>query len=162
MIPTTAFYLRPLIVFRSFYEADNYRNTALQISGRCGFEKVGQCMKEPVSKGRLQIAPSDDRKGVQSVDRAFDMLGVFEQSEQPLSVKDISGAIGMTPPQVHHYLVSLTRSGAITRRPDSRYELGVFTLQLGLAALRRLEPDRIDPKRLHQKKDNRDGDKDDG
>ena len=88
-----------------------------------------------------QNAPTvDDRKGVQSVDRAFDLLRVFEESEQPLGVKDISEATGMTPSQVHHYLVSLTRSGAIAQRPDGRYELGVFTLQLGLAALRRLEP----------------------
>lgn len=82
----------------------------------------------------------DDRKGVQSVDRAFEMLRVFEQSEQSLGVKDISEATGMTPSQVHHYLVSLTRSGAIAQRPDGRYELGVMTLQLGLAALKRLEP----------------------
>ncbi|MEP5153032.1 IclR family transcriptional regulator [Planktotalea sp.] len=97
-------------------------------------------MKEPVSQSRFQVASGDDRKGVQSVDRAFELLRVFEQSELSLSVKDISDATGMTPSQVHHYLVSLTRSGAINQRPDSRYELGVFTLQLGLAALRRLEP----------------------
>lgn len=36
--------------------------------------------------------------------------------------------------------MSLTRSGAIAQRPDGRYELGVFTLQLGLSALKRLEP----------------------
>lgn len=82
----------------------------------------------------------DDRKGVQSVDRAFDLLRVFEQSEQPLGVKDISEGSKMTPSQAHHYLVSLTRSGVIAQRPDGRYELGVFTLQLGLAALKRLEP----------------------
>ncbi|MEP5731401.1 MAG: IclR family transcriptional regulator [Sulfitobacter sp.] len=90
---------------------------------------------------QVQDTPKvDDRKGVQSVDRAFDLLRVFEQSEQPLGVKDISEVTGMTPSQVHHYLVSLTRSGAIAQRPDGRYELGVFTLQLGLAALKRLEP----------------------
>jgi DNA-binding IclR family transcriptional regulator len=84
--------------------------------------------------------PTDDRKGVQSVDRAFDILRVFEQSEHPLGVKDIATTTGMTPSQVHHYLVSLTRSGAVAQRPDGRYELGVFTLQLGLSALKRLEP----------------------
>lgn len=84
--------------------------------------------------------PIDDRKGVQSVDRAFDILRVFEQSELPLGVKDIAARTSMTPSQVHHYLVSLTRSGAIAQRPDGRYELGVFTLQLGLSALKRLEP----------------------
>ncbi|MEP4037905.1 IclR family transcriptional regulator [Pseudophaeobacter sp.] len=83
---------------------------------------------------------TDNRKGVQSVDRAFDLLNAFERSERPLGVKDISLATGMTPSQVHHYLVSLTRTGAIRQRPEGTYELGVFTLQLGLSALRRLEP----------------------
>lgn len=97
-------------------------------------------MKETFSTRMVEAKNGDDRKGVQSVDRAFDVLSVFGQSEQPLGVKDISEATGMTPSQVHHYLVSLTRSGAIAQTRDGRYELGVFTLQLGLAALRRLEP----------------------
>lgn len=97
-------------------------------------------MKKPITATLDGTTSLDDRKGVQSVDRAFDILRVFEQSEQPLGVKDIAEATGMTPSQVHHYLVSLTRSGAIAQRPDGRYELGVFTLQLGLSALKRLEP----------------------
>lgn len=97
-------------------------------------------MNDPRTPHSDEMAKADDRKGVQSVDRAFALLRVFEESEQPLSVKDLSEATGMTPSQVHHYLVSLTRSQAITQRPDGRYELGVLSLQLGLAALRRLEP----------------------
>lgn len=85
-------------------------------------------------------AITDARKGVQSVDRAFEVLRVFEHSERPLSVKDIADKTGMASPQVHHYLVSLTRSGVIQQRPKGTYELGVFALQLGLCALRRLEP----------------------
>ena len=91
------------------------------------------------------MAPSrpirtDNRKGVQSVDRAFEILRAFEQSERPLGVKDIAQVTGMASPQVHHYLVSLSRSESIRQRPDGTYELGAFTLQLGLSALRRLEP----------------------
>jgi DNA-binding IclR family transcriptional regulator len=97
-------------------------------------------MKNPSLSISDANTPIDDRKGVQSVDRAFDILRVFEQSEHPLGVKDIAATTGMTPSQVHHYLVSLTRSGAVAQRPDGRYELGVFTLQLGLSALKRLEP----------------------
>lgn len=90
----------------------------------------------------LSAPPSatDDRKGVQSVDRAFDLLRVFERSGRPLGVKDIADVTAMTPSQVHHYLVSLTRAKAISQRPDGLYELGAFSLQLGLTALRRLDP----------------------
>lgn len=83
---------------------------------------------------------TDNRKGVQSVDRAFDILKAFEQSERPLGVKDIAQMTGMASSQVHHYLVSLTRVESIRQRPEGTYELGAFTLQLGLSALRRLEP----------------------
>ncbi|NVK72043.1 MAG: IclR family transcriptional regulator [Oceanospirillaceae bacterium] len=83
---------------------------------------------------------TDVRKGVQSVDRAFDILQVFQHSERPLSVKDIAHVTGMASPQVHHYLVSLTRSGVIQQRSGGNYELGEFALHLGLCALRRLEP----------------------
>lgn len=97
-------------------------------------------MKKPNLLSPDTNALIDDRKGVQSVDRAFEILRAFEKYELPLGVKDIATTTGMTPSQVHHYLVSLTRSGAIAQRPDGRYELGVFTLQLGLSALKRLEP----------------------
>ena len=88
----------------------------------------------------LDTGNTDNRKGVQSVDRAFEILNAFEQSNHPLGIKDIAQLTGMTPSQVHHYLVSLTRAEAIRQRPEGTYELGVFTLQLGLCALRRLEP----------------------
>lgn len=88
----------------------------------------------------LKSKGADNRKGVQSVDRAFEILKAFEQSERPLGVKDIARITGMAPSQVHHYLVSLTRVESIRQRPEGTYELGTFTLQLGLSALRRLEP----------------------
>lgn len=105
-----------------------------------GHKTVRKLMYKPNLSAPHASASTDDRKGVQSVDRAFDVLRAFEQSELPLGVKDIAAATGMTPSQVHHYLVSLTRSGAIAQRPEGRYELGVFALQLGLSALKRLEP----------------------
>lgn len=97
-------------------------------------------MKKQVETQADSLSPTDNRKGVQSVDRAFEVLRAFEQSERPLGVKDIASLAGMTASQAHHYLVSMTRAGAIAQRPDGLYELGVFTLQLGLAALRRLDP----------------------
>lgn len=97
-------------------------------------------MKEKRPTTGVSGSPLDERKGVQSVDRAFDILRAFERSERPLGVKDIAELTEMTPSQVHHYLVSLTRSLAIRQRPEGTYELGKLTLQLGLSALRRLEP----------------------
>ena len=85
-------------------------------------------------------ASQDTRKGVQSVDHAFAILGVFEQAQGALAVKDVADHLGLTPSKVHHYLVSLVRSGALRQNSSGTYDLGAFALQLGLSAMRKLEP----------------------
>ena len=86
-------------------------------------------------------APADDtRKGVQSVDQAFSLLQVLEGADRALAVKEISELVGMPSPKTHHYLVSLVRAGVVRQTSEGRYELGVFALQLGLSALRKLDP----------------------
>ncbi|MEM8812818.1 MAG: IclR family transcriptional regulator [Pseudomonadota bacterium] len=87
-----------------------------------------------------QPDPIDTRKGVQSVDHAFSILRVIEAAERPLGVKEIADRAGMPPSKVHHYLVSLVRSGVLRQTGNGAYELGAFALHLGMAALRRLDP----------------------
>jgi len=85
-------------------------------------------------------ADAEDRKGVQSIDRAFAILRVFEASPRPLGVSSLAEAVGMTASQAHHYLVSLVRAGVVRRNSGGTYELGTYALQLGLTALGRIEP----------------------
>lgn len=82
----------------------------------------------------------DTRKGVQSVDLAFAILAVMEAAERALAVKEIAERMAMPASKVHHYLVSLVRSGVLRQTPDGAYDLGPFALQLGLSSLRRLDP----------------------
>ena len=81
----------------------------------------------------------DDRKGVQSVDRAFEILAVMQTSNAPMSVADIAAAIESSPSKVHHYLVSLVRCQALRQTARGLYDLGPATLSLGLSALSRLD-----------------------
>ncbi len=83
--------------------------------------------------------PADTRKGVQSVDHAFAILRAMEASDRPLAVKELSEATGMPPSKVHHYLVSLVRSGVLRQNGNGNYDLGPFALHLGMSALRRLD-----------------------
>ncbi len=83
---------------------------------------------------------ADTRKGVQSVEHAFSLLQIFSSANQALAIKDLAEASGMPASKVHHYLVSLVRTGVVRQTVDSRYELGAYALHLGLAAMRRLEP----------------------
>lgn len=82
----------------------------------------------------------DTRKGVQSVEHAFSLLQLFAAASKPLQIKELAEASGMPASRVHHYLVSLVRVGAIQQMPNGSYDVGPFALQLGLTALRRLEP----------------------
>lgn len=87
-----------------------------------------------------ETAAKDTRKGVQSVDLAFAILTVMEAAERALAVKEIAERMAMPASKVHHYLVSLVRSGVLRQNPDGAYDLGPFALQLGLSSLRRLDP----------------------
>ena len=82
----------------------------------------------------------DTRKGVQSVELAFSILRVMEAAERALAVKEIAGRLDMPASKVHHYLVSLVRSGVLCQNSAGTYDLGPFALHLGLSALRRLDP----------------------
>lgn len=77
---------------------------------------------------------------IQSIIIGTRFLQVIEKSDAPLSLKDISAAVGMPTGQAHLYLVSLKMAGLIVQDPaDSRYSLGPFALQLGLSALHDLD-----------------------
>ena len=95
----------------------------------------------------------DSRKGVQSVEHAFSILQIFQETNSSLAVKEIAEKSGMPSSKVHHYLVSLVRCGVVQRSIDGRYELGAYALQLGLSALRRLDAFEVAEKRSKQLRD---------
>lgn len=118
--------------------------------------KVGQQLPAKVSLGaRVQVTPAvpveaeragrhgataaDGRKGVQSVEIAFAVLRELEGAQTPLTLGDLAQRTGLQPSKVHHYLVSLLRTGAAAQDAAGRYGLGPYALQLGLAALNRLD-----------------------
>ena len=56
----------------------------------------------------------------------------------PLTV--LASAVGMAPGKAHKYLVSYIRGGLVTQKtPGGRYDLGPMALELGLAAMRRMD-----------------------
>ena len=84
------------------------------------------------------------RQGIQSVEVGMHLLQTLARANRPLSLKDLSAAAGMPPAKAHRYLVSLGRAGLVEQDPlSSHYDLGTGTLQLGLAALNRLDPLRV-------------------
>jgi len=80
-----------------------------------------------------------ERKGVQSVERAFDILRIVEAAAGPVGVAEIAHALESSPSKVHHYLVSLVRCGALRQTGRDAYDFGATSLSLGLSALSRFD-----------------------
>lgn len=76
--------------------------------------------------------------GVQSVERALDVLEVLAGAPAPLGVSDIATASGLADGTVHRLLRTLVTRGFARQGPDRRYALGTRLLALGDAARRAL------------------------
>jgi DNA-binding IclR family transcriptional regulator len=85
-------------------------------------------------------APEKRQRGIQSVDQAIDLLGVFEAAAGPMSLKALAEKSGMPMSSTHRYLVSLRRTGLVNQdEATGLYDLGPMALHLGLASMRRMD-----------------------
>ncbi len=80
------------------------------------------------------------QQGIQSIEIGSRLLLALTEASHPVMLRDLAAAARMPASKAHRYLVSLARSGLVEQDPDSgRYDLGPFALDLGLAALGRLD-----------------------
>lgn len=81
---------------------------------------------------------------MQGVEIGLAIASALAQSGSSMALRDLAQAVHMPPSKVHRYLVSLCRAGLVVQ--DGRnglYDLGTGAVQLGLAALRRLDEFRL-------------------
>lgn len=99
----------------------------------------------------------DERKpraGVQSVEHGARILAAFASVRGPVSLTELSRAVGMPPGKMHRYLVSLGRSGLVEQQPvTGKYELGPLSLRIGLSAIGALDPVRYASEALPRLRD---------
>jgi DNA-binding IclR family transcriptional regulator len=88
----------------------------------------------------MEKAKKRKRRGIQSIDTGIRLLEVLESSDGPLALKDLSARSELDPSSAHRYLASFVRCGLVRQEADSRYDFGPLALQIGLAAMRRIEP----------------------
>lgn len=80
------------------------------------------------------------RRGIQSVEIGAGVLRVVRESSVPLQLKEIAQRSGMAPSKAYRYIVSYVATGLLRQDPATgRYDLGPFCLELGLAALGRMD-----------------------
>lgn len=100
-------------------------------------------MENPKSSPALEHKKANSR-GIQSVEVGGKLLQALVASGQGMALKDLAQAAGMSPAKAHPYLVSFGKLGLITQDPSSgQYGLGTLALQLGLIALKQVDPVRL-------------------
>lgn len=89
------------------------------------------------------------RAGIQSVEVGFALLHALAHARGPLMLRDVAAAAGMSAAKAHRYLVSFQRLQLVVQDAGSaRYDLGPAALQLGLAALSRLDAVKLARERI--------------
>lgn len=80
------------------------------------------------------------RRGIQSVEIGFRILGVMQTSQQAMALKDIAPLAGLTTSAANNYLVSLVRIGlAAADEKPGHYRLGPAALSLGVSAIQQID-----------------------
>lgn len=80
------------------------------------------------------------RRGIQSVEIAFRILGVLQGSQQAMALKDIAPLADLTASATNNYLVSLVRIGlAAADEKPGHYRLGPAALSLGVSAIQQID-----------------------
>ncbi|MES2072342.1 MAG: helix-turn-helix domain-containing protein [Pseudomonadota bacterium] len=87
-------------------------------------------------------AEGKQQRGIQSLDSSGVLLNALISAARPLSLKDLASAADMPTAKAFPHLVSLLKTGMLSRDADGCFGLGPLSLQLGLLALQRLSPTR--------------------
>jgi DNA-binding IclR family transcriptional regulator len=78
--------------------------------------------------------------GIKSVSNAFRILEVVARNHGPISLKEIGRRAGVSASKAHRYLQSLCACGLLNQAQKSgSYDLGAAAMQLGLAAVNRVD-----------------------
>jgi len=91
------------------------------------------------------MAVSTDTKpqrGIQSLDSTGELLAALVAAARPLTLRDLAAAAGMPPAKAFPHLVSLLKTGLLSRGASGCFEAGPLALELGLIGLQRLSPTR--------------------
>ena len=98
---------------------------------------------------KTKPARESDSRGIQSIEVGGRLLLALAHHGQPLALKDLAAAAGMSAGKAHPYLVSFIKLGLVERETDGgRYGLGPLALQMGLIGLQQYDPVRLATERI--------------
>jgi DNA-binding IclR family transcriptional regulator len=92
----------------------------------------------------MTTSPEKQRQGIQSIEVGTRLLRALAAYGRPMMLRDLARNASMPAAKAHRYLVSFMRMGLVEQDANTgRYDLGSFSLELGLASLSRLDPVRL-------------------
>ena len=84
------------------------------------------------------------RQGIQSIEVGARLLRALAANGRSMMLRDLAKNAAMPAAKAHRYLVSFVRMGLVEQDSNTgRYDLGGFSLELGLASLARIDPVRL-------------------
>lgn len=96
--------------------------------------------QDPRHEEQTMAREDGERQGIQSVVVGSRILEALTYRNGAMSLTEIAKAAEMAPAKAHRYLVGFVTSGLIVQNEISgHYDLGPLALDLGLAAIRRLD-----------------------
>ena len=109
----------------------------------CIMRQAARCVNldfNPWTRRKNPMQEKKPRRGIQSVEIAFRILNVLQQSQQAMALKDIAPLAGLTASAANNYLVSLVRIGlAAADEKPGYYRLGPAALSLGVSAIQQID-----------------------
>src|SRR5215470_2586422 len=76
--------------------------------------------------------------GVQSIERAFDLLEMLADADSALGLSDLAASSGLPLPTVHRLMRTLANRGYVRQEASRRYTLGSRLIRLGDTSSRAL------------------------
>lgn len=76
------------------------------------------------------------QKGVEAAETVGTILHGMLKVQRPVRLKELEAATGIAAAKLHRYLVSMAKSGLISKQPSgNRYDLGLLAYRLGQTAM---------------------------
>lgn len=107
-----------------------------------GSEKPRQTKKTGLRGRPAKLPP--DKVGSRTILAGLVLLQAVSQMKEPATLTEIAKAMGMSASRAYRYLKSLTQAEFLKHDPTTgRYDIGLASIELGLAATARLDAVRL-------------------
>ena len=92
----------------------------------------------------MATEPVKPQQGIQSIEVGTRLLRALAANGRSMMLRDLAKSAAMPAAKAHRYLVSFMRMGLVEQDANTgRYDLGGFSLELGLASLARIDAVRL-------------------